>query len=215
MSVTWRNAIKKGKNLEGFAELDQIRFALIHLVLCQRLLSLSEALPLVGHKVAEASNEAIGRLYSRQFSKSSRRDTRYSIHTFVGAGVLPVTVPGVGARGAASEALATSSVAGLVATGGTAGPGEEGVAVPLVVVFLRAPGGTYALALRTTAEYLRKVSLPTCGQFLVFTSLPRQHRRQGLHSSGAPPQYGNCWLPTSIILVSETPAEPGPHNSPD
>ena len=61
---------QKGTNLERLAELDQIRLALVHLALCQRLLSLSEALLLVGHKVAEASNEAIGGLYSRQFRKA-------------------------------------------------------------------------------------------------------------------------------------------------
>ena len=140
------------------------------------------------------------------------------MHTFAGADVFPVTVPGAGEGGAASEALAASSAAGLAAPAGVAGPGvgwEEGVAVPLVVAFLRAPGGTYALAPRTTAEYLRRVSLSRDEQFMAFTCPPRQCRRQDPHSSDAPPQHGDYWLPTSIISLSETPAKPGLHNSRD
>ena len=60
---------RKRKNLERLAELDQIRLSLVHLTLCQRLLSLSQALLLVGNKVAETPNEAIGGLYSRQLIK--------------------------------------------------------------------------------------------------------------------------------------------------
>ena len=165
MSEICLNSIERGRNLERLAELDQIRLSLVHLILCQRLLSLSQALLLVGNKVAETPNEAIGGLYSRQL----RKITIYirSVHTFAGADVFPVTVPGAGEEGAASEALAASSAAGLAATAGVAGPGvgwEEGVAVPLVVAFLRAPGGTYALAPRTTAEYLRRVSFSRCEQ---------------------------------------------------
>lgn len=134
------------------------------------------------------------------------------MHTFAGADVFPVAVPGAGEGGAASEALTASSAAGLAATAGVAGPGvgwEEGVAVPLVVAFLRAPGGTYALAPRTTAEYLRRVSLSRYEQFMASTCLPRQCRRQDLHSSDVPPQHGDYWLLTSIISLSETPAELG------
>ena len=42
------------------------------------------------------------------------------MHTFAGAGVLAITVPGAGEGGATSEALAPSSAAGL---GTTDGPG--------------------------------------------------------------------------------------------
>lgn len=140
---------------------------------------------------------------------SLKRQYILSVHTFAD---VPVTVPGAGEGGAASEALPASSAVGLAATAGAAGPGvgwEEGVAVPLVA-FLRAPGGTYALAPRTTAEYLRgEVSLSRYEQFMPYTCLPRQCRRQDLHSSDAPPQYGDCWLPTSIIPLSETLAESG------
>src|SRR5258706_9831598 len=63
------NSIGRGRNLECLAELDQIRLALVHLTLCQRLLSLSQALLLVGNKVTETPNEAIGGLYGRQLRK--------------------------------------------------------------------------------------------------------------------------------------------------
>jgi hypothetical protein len=59
----------RGRDLERLAELDQIRLALVHLTLCQRLLSLSQALLLVGHKVAEAPNKTIGGLYKCQLKE--------------------------------------------------------------------------------------------------------------------------------------------------
>lgn len=69
MSTICLDSIGGGRNLERLAELDQIRLALVHLTLRQRLLSLSQALLLVGNKVAETPNEAIGGLYSRQLRR--------------------------------------------------------------------------------------------------------------------------------------------------